>query len=91
MAAPNQISDRALALSEGGPDDRDKSVAELISLAGQASGPLEVARDVLVRRIRIRSDDFPASSALSLVNAALGQVGWADPVEWQPRKWRLPR
>jgi len=46
---------------------------------------------VLVRRIRLRSDDFQATSGLSLINAALGQVGWADPMEWQPKKWRLPR
>ena len=89
MAASNQISDRAIGLA---PDpDRDKSVSELIGLAGDKAGPLEAARDVLVRRIRLRSDDFSATSGLSLINAALAKIGWVDPMEWQPRKWRLPR
>ncbi len=89
MAASNPISNRAMALAAdgGGP----AAVAELIGLAGEKPAPLETARDVLVRRIRLRSDDFQATSGLSLINAALGQVGWADPMEWQPRKWRLPR
>jgi hypothetical protein len=89
VAASNQISDRAIALAPGG--ERDKAVTELIGLAGDVAGPLEDARDVLVRRIRLRSDDFSATAGLSLINAALGRVGWADPMEWQPRKWRLPR
>jgi hypothetical protein len=86
VASSDQISDRAMAL---GPDgDRAKSVTELIGLAADTPGPLEAARQVLVKRIRLRSDDYAASSGLSLVNAALGQVGWPAESTWKPRTGR---
>jgi hypothetical protein len=86
VGSTDQISERAMAL---GPDaDRAKSVTELIGLASAEPGPLEAARDVLVRRIRIRSDDYVATSGLSLINAALGQVGWPAESTWEPRKGR---
>jgi len=81
VAASNPISDRAMALAAGG--DRATAVTELIGLAAEQALPLEEARDILVRRIRLRSDDYQATSGLSLINAALGQVGWADPMEWR--------
>lgn len=86
MVSSDQISDRAMAL--GAERDRAKSVTELIGLAADKPGPLEVARDVLVKRIRLRSDDYLASSGLTLVNTALGQIGWPADSTWKPRKGR---
>jgi hypothetical protein len=89
VASSTEISERAIALA--GDADRKSAVTTLMSLAGDTSAGLEGARDILVRRIRIRSDDFSATSGLSLVNSALSQVGWHDDTTWKPRKWRLPR
>jgi hypothetical protein len=94
MAAANvsrEIADRAVSLAAGSDDDLAGARAALIKLAGDEAGPLEQARDVLVRRIRMRSNDFPATSGLSLLNATLSKLGKVDDMEWQPRKWHLPR
>jgi hypothetical protein len=88
--SPTEIADRAVALSTGNDGDRDKARATLIEMAGDKSGPLEEARKLLVGRIRTRSDDFPATGGLSLLNATLSKLGWTDSVEWQPRVWRIP-
>jgi len=88
---PRDIADRAVALSTGGDGDPAGDRAALIKLAGDAAGPLEQARQLLVRRIRQRSDDFGATSGLSLLNATLSEVGKVDDVAWKPRHWRLPR
>ncbi len=86
-----EIADRAVALANAGDKDLAGARATLITLAGDQAGPLEQARELLVRRIRLRSNDFPATSGLSLLNAALGALGKVDDVQWKPRKWRLPR
>jgi hypothetical protein len=94
VAASNpsaEIADRAVALAGGSDDELSGARATLIKLAGDQVGLLEGARDVLVRRIRLRSDDFPATSGLSLLNATLSKLGKADNLEWQPKVWRLPR
>jgi hypothetical protein len=89
--AARDIADRAVALASGdGDSDRAGAPAALIKLAGDETGPLELARQLLVRRIRTRSDDFPATSGLSLINIALSQLGPRDDLEWQPRVWRIP-
>jgi len=90
-STPRDIADRAVALATGSDADLTKARATLIKLAGDTAVPLEQARDLLVRRIRQRSDDFSASSGLSLLNATLSKVGKVDKLEWQPRTWRLPR
>jgi hypothetical protein len=89
--APRDIADRAVALAAGSDNELAAARTTLIKLAGDAAGPLELARDVLVRRIRLRSDDFPATSGLSLLNAALSKLGKEDNLEWQPKHWRFPR
>ena len=89
MASSTEISERAIALAADA--DRKGAVTALMTLSGDTAAGLEGARDILVRRIRIRSDDFEATSGLSLVNSALGQVGWHDDNSWQPKKWKLPR
>ena len=89
MASSTEISERAIALAADA--DRDGAVTALMTLAGDDAVGLAGARDVLVRRIRIRSDDFPATSGLTLVNSALSRVGWHDDHAWKPRKWKLPR
>jgi hypothetical protein len=84
-----EIADKAVSLAGNGT--AADSRAALIRLAGDSSTPLEQARELLVRRIRTRSDDFGATSGLMLLNAALSQIGKKDDFEWQPRVWRLPR
>jgi hypothetical protein len=86
-----EIADRAVALANGTDDDLAGARATLIKLAGDKAGPLEQARELLVRRIRLRSDDFPATSGLSLLNATLSKLGKIDDVEWKPKVWRFPR
>ena len=90
-STPRDIADRAVALSTGSDEDLASARTTLIKLAGNVTGPLEQARELLVRRIRQRSDDYPATSGLSLLNATLSKVGKVDDLEWQPRKWRFPR
>ena len=89
MASSNEISERAIVLASEG--DRAGAVTTLVTYAGDKSASLEEARDVLVKRIRIRSDDFPATSGLSLINSALSKMGPVGTSTWKPRKWRLPR
>jgi hypothetical protein len=89
MESPDRISDRAIALAADG--DREAAINELIRLAGDDPGPLEAARQVLVRRLEINSGDYPATAALTLINTALARIGWSDPVAWKPRVWRISR
>ncbi len=86
-----EIADKAVSLAGNGAGAGADCRAALIKLAGDSSTPLEQARDLLVRRIRTRSDDFSATSGLMLLNATLSQIGKKDDLEWQPRVWRLPR
>ncbi len=86
------IADQAVTLASRGDggDGRAQARATLIESAGDQAGPLELARKLLVRRIRIRSDDYAATSGLSLLNTALSQLGPRDDLEWKPRVWRIP-
>jgi hypothetical protein len=86
-----EIADRAVALATSNDGDQKEDTAELLELAGNEAGPLEEARRLLVRRIRTRSDDFQATAGLSLLNAALSQLGKRDDLAWTPRQWRIPR
>jgi hypothetical protein len=86
-----EIADKAVALAGNGGGDPARSREALLTLAGDEQVPLEQARELLVRRIRMRSDDFSATSGLSLLNAALSQLGKKDDVAWKPRVWKLPR
>jgi hypothetical protein len=83
------IDDSAVALADN--SDRDRAVQELIRLAGGQRPPLEHARDDLVRRLRLHSDDYDATAGLTVVNAALAEIGWPAPFIWEARKWRLHR
>jgi hypothetical protein len=47
---------------------------------------LERVRADLLNRIHQRSDDYPATVALTLVNKALATVGWLDPYDWRRRR-----
>jgi hypothetical protein len=89
MESPDRISERAIALAAEG--NKDAAINELIRLAGDDPGPLEAARKVLVKRLGMNSNDYAASTGLTLVNAALATVGWSDPVAWKPRVWRISR
>jgi hypothetical protein len=89
VESTNEISARAIELADG--RDGKSAVDELVRLAGGDVAALEAARKDLVGRLRRRSNDYAATSGLTLVNAALSETGWADPVEWQPRKWRIRR
>jgi hypothetical protein len=89
MEPPDRISERAIALAAG--DNRDAAINELIRLADDDPGPLQAARQLLVERLSTNSNDFAATAGLNLINAALASVGWADPVAWKPRVWRISR
>ena len=89
MEPSNQISERAVAL--GTPAERDAGARELVILAGGDIRVLEDARNELVARVRLRSNDFEATSGLRVLNAAIALAGWPDPVAWKPRRWRIPR
>jgi hypothetical protein len=89
VESSNQISERAIELAGGG--DRESAVNELVRLVGGDVASLELARHALVSRLRRRSNDYAATQGLTLINAAFSEIGWADPVEWQPRKWRIRR
>jgi hypothetical protein len=89
VESTKQISERAIELA--GDGDRDHAVDELVRLVGGDVAVLELARHALVSRLRRRSDDYAATQGLTLINATFSRIGWADPVEWQPRKWRIRR
>ena len=89
MESSNQISERAIELA--GDADRESALNELVRLVGGDVAALEAARYTLVGRLRRRSNDYAATQGLTLINAAFSRIGWADPVEWQPRKWRIRR
>jgi hypothetical protein len=84
-----ELAERAIAL--GSSTDRNGSVSELIRLAQNDIATLEAARSILVQRLQLRSDDHAATAGLNLINAAIGAVGWPDPIAWKPKKWLLPR
>jgi hypothetical protein len=87
MSAPDPIADQAVALASvtgTGSRTTDEAVGELAS-AGDRNA-LEGARADLLGRIQQRSDDYAATSALTLVNKALAVVGWADPFSWKHRR-----
>jgi hypothetical protein len=84
-----ELAERAIAL--GSSTDRNGSVSELIRLAQNDIATLEAARSIPVRRLQLRSDDHAATAGLNLINAAIGTVGWSDPIAWKPKKWLLPR
>jgi hypothetical protein len=84
-----ELAERAIAL--GSSTDRNGSVSELIRLAQNEIATLEAARSILVQRLQLRSDDHAATAGLNLINAAIGAVGWPDPIAWKPKKWLLPR
>ena len=85
----DQLVERALSLV--GHQDPGAAASELARHAEQRRDALEAARDQLVGRIQTRSDDFEASSALSIVNAALARIGAPDGLAWEPKRWKLPR
>jgi hypothetical protein len=85
----NQIAEEAVRLAEGG--DRETAVNELVRLADGDIQQLESARDVLVHRLRRRTDDYAATKGLTAINGAIARIGWPDPLEWKPRKWRIRR
>jgi hypothetical protein len=87
----DQLADAAVRLAEGGELDRDAGVNDLVRLSEGDVQRLEDARQVLVRRLLARSNDYAATKGLTLLNAAIARVGWPDPVAWKPRKWRIPR
>lgn len=89
MESSDQISERAIELA--GDGDREGALNELVRIVGGDVAALEQARNTLVGRLRRRSNDYAATQGLTLINAAFSRIGWADPVEWQPRKWRIRR
>ena len=90
MVPSTDLAQRAIALALATSGDRDGAVSELIGMATDVDA-LEQARDLLVRRIHARSDDYQATAGLTLINAAIAAAGPKAAVTWKPKKWRLPR
>lgn len=66
-------------------EERPRAVADLLALAGDRTKPLEGIRVEFQRRLARRSDDFEATHALRLVEAALAKAKrpngpWAEQV-----------
>jgi hypothetical protein len=91
MTSEDNVVERAIALTsrgEGNPGQpgspgRGDPMEELVR-AGRAA--LEDARTRLVQRLYLRSDDYEATAALSLVNKALAALGWEDAYNWKHRR-----
>lgn len=86
MSAAGPVVERAIAAPsvEDGPAPSDALVEELVAAGDRSS--LEQLRADLLSRIRQRSDDYQATTTLTLVNRALAAVGWEDPVNWKYRR-----
>ena len=87
MPAPDPMADHAVALASaaGAGSRTPEEVVGELAADGDREG-LERARADLLSRISRRSDDYGATSALTLVNKALARVGWADPSNWKHRR-----
>lgn len=86
MAQADPVAERALTLASSAQpgEDTNPLVSQLADGADQSS--LSQARQYLVGRIQLRTDDYQATAALSLVNKALARVGWRDPYSWKHRR-----
>jgi len=83
------LATRAVALARevrAGSKDQPTAVRELASAIGPQDQRLVSARDELLQRVHLASDDFQATAALALVNKALAQAGWQDPYSWKHRR-----
>jgi hypothetical protein len=78
MTSVPALADTAVQLA--GEGDGEGAVRALISQAGDRSC-LEEVRDVLVRRLHRRSDDFAASGGLKLVVHALQHLPYTNGFE----------
>jgi hypothetical protein len=87
---PNRPGDSlaTTASALAGNDAQGRAVQELIRLAEGRRSTLEQARGELCGRIRLRSDDYAATSGLTLLNAALAEIGWPATITWEPRRGR---
>lgn len=85
MAAPNLLAERAISLAAALTPGESRAAASDLAASGDRQS-LDEARQDLVRRIQQRSDDYPATAALSLLNQALSQLGWEDPFPWKQRR-----
>jgi hypothetical protein len=90
LPPPNPIVERAVALSTDGRS-RDSAGRELAEVVGGDPGLLEEARLILVQRLTRHADDYEASRALAVVNAAIAAAGWRGEHTWAPRPYRLFR
>jgi hypothetical protein len=64
----------AQAVEPTRPEGRERVSADLLTMAGDRTEPLERVRAGLQRRLARRSDDFEATHALRLVEGALVQA-----------------
>jgi hypothetical protein len=87
MATRDPLVEEAVVLAgtlDSGGEALEAAVAKLAQAGDREA--LERAQNDLVQRIHLRSDDFQATAALSLVNKALAAVGWTDPYSWKHRR-----
>jgi hypothetical protein len=87
MATRDSLAEEAVVLA-GTLDSGGEALEAAVEKLAQAGDreALERAQNDLVQRIHVRSDDFQATAALSLVNKALAAVGWTDPYSWKHRR-----
>ena len=75
VADPELTITRALALGAAGADHH-QAAEELVRTSGGRRELLESARAHFVARLHSDVADYEATKALTLVNAALSQLGW---------------
>lgn len=74
------------------PEDRERSIVDLLDLAGARREPLEAVRAEFQHRLARRGDDFEATEALRLVEGALVQATRPDgPWGWPAADRRVRR
>ena len=84
-ALHQMLSTRALEPART-PEARERTIADLLALAGDRREPLEVARAEMLRRLARRTDDFEATHALRLIEGALVKATQPDgPWRWSRR------
>lgn len=84
LSVSEQLFRRAPAL--GHERDSAAAAAELVALSGGRRDLLEATRDTYARRLHGHSDDWEATSALTVLNLALATFGWADQYGWKGRR-----
>lgn len=77
------LYERAAKLARDVP--APEAVADLLLLAAGDRAALERARNRYAGRLHGQPDDWEATAALRLLNRALAELKWTDPLDWKQR------